>query len=122
MADSPTFTDSSLPTVVTKAYDVLLWCVNHVGKFPRSHRYVLGERIETAMLDTVLLLVEASYIGRKFSLLTRANVELEKLRILLRLSKDLGFTSLRQYEFISQECLVLGQQIGGWLRYQKGKG
>ena len=58
MSDNP-----SLPTVVTKAYDVLLWCVNHVGKFPRSHRFVLGERIETAMLDTVLLLVEASYVG-----------------------------------------------------------
>jgi hypothetical protein len=55
--------DPSLPTVVTKAYDVLLWGVKHVGKFPRSHRFVLGERIETAMLDTVLLLVEASYVG-----------------------------------------------------------
>ncbi len=59
--------DPSLPTVVTKAYDVLLWCVNHVGKFPRSHRFVLGERIETAMLDTVLLLVEASYVGGFYS-------------------------------------------------------
>lgn len=60
MADSPTSNDPSLPTVVTKAYDVLLWCVNHVGKFPRSHRFVLGERIETAMLNTVLLLVTFS--------------------------------------------------------------
>lgn len=122
MADSPTSNDPSLPTVVTKAYDVLLWCVKHVGKFPRSHRFVLGERIETAILDTVLLLVEASYVGGKLPFLRRANVELEKLRILLRLSKDLGFTSLRQYEYVSQECLELGQQVGGWLRYQKGKG
>ena len=122
MANLTTPDNPSLPTAVTKAYDVLLWCVNHVGKFPRSHRFVLGERIETSMLDTVLLLVEASYVGRKLPLLHRANVELEKLRILLRLSKDLGFTSLRQYEFISQECLTLGQQVGGWLRYQQGKG
>ena len=32
----------SLPVVVTKAYDLLLWIINHVGKFPRSHRFVLG--------------------------------------------------------------------------------
>lgn len=35
----------TLPTAVTKAYDVLLWLITHVGKFPRSHRFVLGERI-----------------------------------------------------------------------------
>ena len=58
--ETPMAENPSLPTVVTKAYDVLLWCVNHVGKFPRSHRFVLGERIETAMLDTVLLLVTFS--------------------------------------------------------------
>lgn len=38
---------SSLPVAVTKAYDVLLWLINHVGKFPRSHRFVLGDRIES---------------------------------------------------------------------------
>ncbi len=31
---------SSLPTAVTKTYDVLLWLINHVGKFPRSHPFV----------------------------------------------------------------------------------
>lgn len=34
----------SLPAAVTKAYDVLLWLINHVGKFPWSHRFVLGDR------------------------------------------------------------------------------
>ena len=37
----------NLPTAVTKAYDLLLWLINHVGKFPRSHRFVLGDRIES---------------------------------------------------------------------------
>lgn len=44
MTDEATGT---LPTAVTKAYDVLLWLINHVGKFPRSHRFVLGDRIES---------------------------------------------------------------------------
>lgn len=35
------------PLAVTKAYDLLLWMIGHVGEFPRSHRFVLGERIET---------------------------------------------------------------------------
>ena len=35
------------PALVTQAYDLLLWLINHVVKFPRSHRFILGERIET---------------------------------------------------------------------------
>jgi len=33
--------------VITKTYDLIFWSCNHTGKFPRKHRFVLGERIET---------------------------------------------------------------------------
>lgn len=107
------------PAVVTLAYDLLLWLINHVGKFPRSHRFVLGERIETTMLTVLMVLVEASYSRERLSLLQRANLELEKLRMLIRLGKDLGFTSLAQYEHASKEMLRVGQQVGGWIRQQQ---
>jgi hypothetical protein len=45
----------TLPTVFTKAYDLLFWLINHVGKFPRSHRFVLGERIESRMPNNIRL-------------------------------------------------------------------
>jgi hypothetical protein len=32
--------------VITKKYDLILWSCNHTSKFPRNHRFVLGERIE----------------------------------------------------------------------------
>ncbi len=35
----------TLPAAVTKAYDVLLWLVTHVGKFPRSHRFVHADGV-----------------------------------------------------------------------------
>jgi hypothetical protein len=65
----------SSPAAVTKAYDIVLWLVGHVGKFPRSHRFVLGERIETAMLDVLLLLVEAAYERDKIPLLRLARTD-----------------------------------------------
>jgi hypothetical protein len=37
--------------VITKAYDLILWSCNHTGKFPRNHRFVLGERIERNLYD-----------------------------------------------------------------------
>ena len=65
----PDTTSGSLPTAVTKAYDLLLWRINHVGKFPCSHRFVLGGGVESAMLDVLMLLVEASYERQKLPLL-----------------------------------------------------
>ena len=110
---------TGLPTVVSDAYELLKWLVDHVCKFPRSHRFVLGERIETAMLDLVLLLVEAAYQREaKARLIHQANVELEKVRLLIRLGKDLGFTSLRQYEHACVQVTGIGRQIGGWARFE----
>ena len=38
-------------TAITKTYDFILWSCNHTGKFPRNHRFVLGERIERNLYD-----------------------------------------------------------------------
>ena len=32
--------------VIAKTYDLILWSCHHTGKFPRSHRFVLGELME----------------------------------------------------------------------------
>jgi len=110
------------PALVTRAYDLLLWLVKHVEKFPRAHRYTVGEQMQAAGLAVVLLLVEAAYTGEKIPILRRAIVELEKLRFLIRLGKDLGFTSLKQYEHASKEVVGLSQQVGGWVRQQRRRG
>ena len=36
---------------ITKTYDLILWSCHHTGKFPRNHRFVLGERIERSLYD-----------------------------------------------------------------------
>ena len=37
--------------VITKTYDFILWSCNHTGKFPRNHRFVLGEKIERTLYN-----------------------------------------------------------------------
>ncbi|MCY2994619.1 MAG: hypothetical protein NTY19_43170 [Planctomycetota bacterium] len=29
--------------VITKTYDLILWSCQHTSRFPRNHRFVLGE-------------------------------------------------------------------------------
>ena len=37
--------------VITKTYDLILWSCNHTSRFPRQHRFVLGERLERTLYD-----------------------------------------------------------------------
>jgi hypothetical protein len=47
-----------------KAYQFVLWVVPALDKFPRSQRFVLGDRIETTALAVLEGLIEATYSKR----------------------------------------------------------
>jgi hypothetical protein len=46
--------------VITKAYDLILWLVPRLKEFPRDQRFLLGDRLETAALDVLCLLIAES--------------------------------------------------------------
>ncbi|OIO95182.1 MAG: hypothetical protein AUJ92_08420 [Armatimonadetes bacterium CG2_30_59_28] len=108
-------------SVVAKTYDFVLWLLPHLVKFPRDHRFTLGNRLEDGVLEILDQLVEATYTREKHPLLRRANVRLERLRYLIRLSKDLKLLSLGQYEFAARAMENIGAEIGGWEKQQGGK-
>jgi hypothetical protein len=70
-------------TVLTKSYDLILWSCHHTGRFPRNHRFVLGERIERNLYDLLETLIRANYTRQRQELLEQANLLLEILRFQL---------------------------------------
>jgi hypothetical protein len=52
-------------TVITKTYDLVLWSCNHTNRFPRNHRFVLGERIERGLYELLDTLIEAKYTKQR---------------------------------------------------------
>jgi hypothetical protein len=55
--------------VIPKAYDLVLWLIPRLKEFPRDQRFLLGDRIETAALDVLCLLIEANYRREKAGVL-----------------------------------------------------
>ena len=102
---------------ITKIYDYLLWIIPKLEKFPRNQKFLLADRIENTLLDILMLLIEAAYSKKKSSLLQNANLKLEQLRYLIRLSKDLKLLSIKSYEFSARAINDVGVSIGGWLKY-----
>ena len=102
--------------VITKTYDLILWSCHHTGKFPRNHRFVLGERIERNLYELLETLIQAKYQRERATLLDAANLKLEILRFRMRLAKDLQCLKINSYEFVSRAIEEIGRLIGGWAR------
>jgi hypothetical protein len=69
-------------TVIPKTYDLLVWLLPTLAKFPRDQKFLLGDRLQTGLMDLLGLLIEANYTRDRAQILRRANIELEKFRFL----------------------------------------
>jgi hypothetical protein len=63
----------NLPKAVQDCYELLLWLIPQLDKFPRLRRFTLGERLESVVLAVLELIVEAAYRKDKLALLRAAN-------------------------------------------------
>ena len=106
-------------TIITKTYDLILWSCNHTSRFPRNHRFVLGERIDRNLYDLLEILIKAKYSRRPLDLLQDANLKLEILRFQMRLAKDLECLRANSYGFVAKAIDEVGRLVGGWLRSRK---
>lgn len=102
--------------VLEKMFQFLLWLIPAVEKFPRTQKFTLGDRIQSSALDMQEPLIAATYSEKSSHHLYAANLHLEKLRMLMRLSLDLEFLDLRRYEFAARAIDEIGRMVGGWIK------
>ncbi len=101
--------------IFSRTYDLILWLLPEANKFPRAHRFGLGERVIREVLDFQETLIQAGLSKRERTrLLDQADVELTILRQNLRLCKDLELLKLNQYEHVSKMLVEIGRLLGGW--------
>ncbi len=107
--------------VLTLTYDLLKYATPQIGKYPRNHKFTLGDRTQHLLLDLLEQLVAAYYAPRaeKRALLIQGNLMLEKLRYLFRLAKDLQCMQVKTYGIVSEQIQAVGAQIGGWMKSLK---
>lgn len=92
----------------------LRWLIPAVEKFPRSQKFLLGDRIQSQALDVLEHLIDATYDRNRATALRNANTGIEKLRHLVRLACDLHHFDQRRYEYAARELDTIGRRIGAW--------
>jgi hypothetical protein len=102
--------------IFSRTHDLLLWLIPQATKFPRAHRFGLGERVTRRALDfqETLLAAGLRQGPERLILLAQADTQLAQLRHHLRLCKDLQLLTIGQYEHAAAWLVEIGRLLGGW--------
>ena len=106
--------------ILTKLQDLLVYLIPQLNKFPRDQKFVLGDRIETKVLDVQEFCLRAYYSREKRGHLLEANLQLEVVRHLVRLANALKLFSNHTYGVLAEKMDEVGRMIGGWLKSVSG--
>jgi hypothetical protein len=101
--------------------DLALWLLEHVAKFPRAHKFTVGDRIVTHSIEASSLLCEAAFSRDKVPLLRNASRSLFRLQTSVRLALRLKMLNDRQYAHFALLESDVGRQLSGWLRSSQRK-
>ena len=106
--------------IFVKVYDLLQYLHREIAKFPKSEKPVLGRRIYDSLLQILEYIITVNEETIKGLHLKKASVELEKLRIFIRLANDFHLISINKYGIISKKIDEIGRMLGGWIRVCAG--
>jgi len=90
-------------------------------RFPKKERYSLGESLEKGIFH---LLTQTFYINQlpdplKENELFKLNAQIETLKRLFRLTREIGIWGEPEYLTVSAHTQEIGKMVGGWIKYLK---
>ena len=102
------------PPLFVKTYDFLLWLSQETLRFPRSQRFALASRLENEGMELLKRLTLARLGLDKPKNLKACDGQLQVLRVLLRLARDLQTLSFGKYEHGIRQLEEIGRLLGDW--------
>jgi four helix bundle protein len=103
--------------IFVKSHDLLVWLLQHTAKFPKSERFRLAKRVEDSAFRFYDLIARATKSGdKRRSVLLEADLELDRLRLNVRLCVELKLLTSAQYEYAAAALVEIGKLLGGWIK------
>ena len=106
--------------IFVKWMDFVKWLLVTSDHFPKKARFTFTDRLLNLALSVVEDFVEARYSKNKMVALKRANMNLEKMRVFVRICYESSFLSRKSYEHASYCINEVGKMLGGWIKQQGG--
>ncbi len=107
-------------SVYKASYDLLLEIFRLTKNFSREYKYTIGEDLKKENIEMILKIYGAnsSFEGRKKKIgLARKNIE--TIRLLIRILKDLKEVSLNRFIQINEKIESVSKQLTAWEKASK---
>jgi len=102
------------PPIFTKVYELQIWLAKETLLFPKSYRFTLAASIQNEGLELLKCLIAARNNLEKSQNLKRTDVQLETLKILLRIAQETKCLSFKKYEHGVKLLEEIGRLLGNW--------
>jgi four helix bundle protein len=114
--------DASELIIFTQTHELLTWLLPQCERFPKSQRFVVTQRLQSAALDFQEEIFEANARSgsQRLDYLRSADAKLNKLRLYLRLARQWHWLGSGQYEHVSRMVAHIGRLLGGWIKQTRG--
>ncbi|MDP4010643.1 MAG: four helix bundle protein, partial [Candidatus Roizmanbacteria bacterium] len=100
------------------AYSLVLWLFPVINHIPKSHRSVLGKELEEKSLALVVAIIKANKARgqERTNVQMQISSDLDTVRILVRMTKDLKFLSIKQYVCGAEKINEIGLMLSAWMK------
>lgn len=104
--------------IFQKIYDLSLWLYPIINRMPKNHRQVLGKKIEKIGLFLLTDVIKANKLRGQARTIIQLQISenLDLLRILIRLTKDLRFMSVKQYANTAEKINEIAKMLQSWMK------
>ena len=105
--------------VFKASYDLLLSVFQFTANFKREFKYTVGERLKNETLALITLVYRANSSKEKVEIIQQAREQIELIRLLIRILKDLKQISLKSFVRINEQIENVSKQLAGWQKSQR---
>lgn len=100
--------------IFQKLYDLYLYTHKTVNKFPKSQRFLLSNYLLQTNIEMLKLTIIANSKRDRLEEQKKLSVQLDIFRVFVRLSKDINFLSMKQYQYFAERINEIGRLLTAW--------
>ena len=105
--------------VYKQSYDLLLELYTLSKNMERDFKFTLGEKIKNEITSLIVNVYRANCRVDKLKLIEDARENIEVVRLLMRLYKDLKQIKTEEYVSVSQKIESVSKQLAAWQNSQQ---
>lgn len=105
--------------IAQKWEDMALYLYTALRQYPKSERHTLAADTTNALYNIGTYITRANFVrsaAERHRLIEDADMELSRLKVLVRMGMLLKFMDMKKYGILSGQMVEIGKMLGGWLR------